>query len=339
MSSILERHAARRGRRVMEAAPTAEVVDLATPLVLAAVEDAQRLRLSWAQSPDAPEGEHVVRTSLEIVARYGWTSLRRVTWSHAQAGSVGHIAVGPGGVVVVDERLWTETVCVEGDVLRRGGFRCERELADLADAVATITALLPPEHRTAVSGVICVATRDLAPQRVGAAHVVGRLHLASHLATMEPRLDPMAVADVTRALIRALDGAAQVPAADADTPVWLPTDVPAPGHFLPAPGHFLPVPAAGPLQPAEPGPDRTAYFGSRPAPLSSWAQPTPVGPAPGSSATVPPYLVGQRWRAAAARVTIAVLVGLLTYQNSGTIATAVGDWMGTDVVTSVRAAD
>ena len=321
MSITILGHGPRHARRAADESPVDEP-DLAAPLVMSVVEDAQR-RLAWAQSPDAPEGEHIVRRSLDIVRRYGWTGLEHVTWSPTQEGT-GHIVVGPGGVVVVDERLWTEPVRVEDGVLRRGGFRCERELAALADAVAAVTALLPPEHRTAVSGVVCVTARDLEPQPVGGAHVVGRLHLAGHLVTLEPRLDPVAVADVTRSLHRALDAAQD--AADGDVPTQLPIDAPSAGVFVPAP--VAPPTAVDPA----------AYFGSRPAQPTRWADEAAGRPAWVEAGPVPaPY--PQRWRAAAARVTIAVLVGLLTYQNSGTITTAVGEWMGTDVVTSVRASD
>ena len=145
MSITILGHGPRHARRAADEPPVDEP-DLATPLVMSVIEDAQR-RLAWAQSPDAPEGEHIVRRSLDIVRRYGWTGLEHVTWSPTQEGT-GHIVVGPGGVVVVDERLWTEPVRVEDGVLRRGGFRCERELAALVDRRTAALQQEVQEHRS-----------------------------------------------------------------------------------------------------------------------------------------------------------------------------------------------
>lgn len=359
----------RHGRRAAEAPPSPEVVDLATPFVLAAVEEAQRRRLSWALSAD-PEDEPVVRTSLGILARFGWTSLHRLTWPGADADAVAHVAVGPGGVVVVDERRWTGTVRVDGDALRLDGYRCDRELAALGDAVAAVRAELAPEHRSAVSAVVCVTTRDFAPEPVAGVHVVGRLHLASLLAAMDARLTPMDVADITRRLAAAADGAADGPPSPAPTPAAHPSTgghaggtawPPVVADVAPAATH-APAPTTEPADP--PGHDShgattgtvflpadiygtgpAAYFGARPvgadrgvdgAPAVP-AQPT--GAAPGGGFRTSGGFGGQRWRSGAARVTIALLVGLLTYQNSEAIAVAVGDWLGVDAATSIRAAE
>lgn len=395
--SLTERHGARHGRRAEE--PEPEVVDLATPVVRATVAEEERRRLSWALSADGPDGEPVVRTSLAILARYGWTALHRLTWPGADTPA--HLAIGPGGVVVVEEQPWTGTIRVDGDVLRHNGYRCERELTVLAGGMEAVTALLPPEHRGTVSGVLCISARDLEPEPVAGVHVVGRLHLASHLASLPARLTPLEVADVTRALTRAtaagvaaeaamgaaLGTAAAVAAVPAAVPVagpaaapaaavpaqpvapaaqptvpapaapqqavphqaapaaaqpaavvpqqtspaapaglevaWLPADLP--GYSLPPAWSELDTPGAtAPRTWDATGPgDGAAYFSARPAA----EVPAPAGPAPAA-----------RWRAAAARTTIAVLVGLLTYQNSDAITAAVADWMGESATPAVVAA-
>jgi hypothetical protein len=351
--SLTERHGARHGRRAEE--PEPEVVDLATPVVRATVAEEERRRLSWALSADGPDGEPVVRTSLAILARYGWTALHRLTWPGADTPA--HLAIGPGGVVVVEEQPWTGTIRVDGDVLRHNGYRCERELTVLAGGMEAVTALLPPEHRGTVSGVLCISARDLEPEPVAGVHVVGRLHLASHLASLPARLTPLEVADVTQALTRAtaagvaaeaamgavlgtaaavaaVPGAAQPaaavvpqqtsPAAPAGLEAaWLPADLP--GYSLPPAWSELDTPGAtAPRTWDATGPgDGAAYFSARPAA----EVPAPAGPAPAA-----------RWRAAAARTTIAVLVGLLTYQNSDAITAAVADWMGESATPAVVAA-
>ncbi len=277
-----------------------------TPEQLAAVDAAQRAHLSFAQSPDAPEGEHLVHRSVDLLKPYGWHHLRMVTWRQATPGTVAHLVVGPGGVVVIDERIWTGPVYVESGVLRHTGYRCERELEALGAAVAQLAALLPPEHRTAVSGVICVTPRDLPAQTVGGAVLVGRLHLGGLLAGMPERFSPLQVAQVARVLNVAFDGPMPVP--------------------MPRPG---PVPDGVPTQ--RPSPESTrALAGSVSSPSAYFAHPAPAAATDGASAWPGP------WRAATARVAIALLVGLLTYQNSEAITAAVGEWLG-DEGTSVVA--
>lgn len=273
-----------------------------TPEQLAVVDATQRAQLSFAQSPDAPEGEHLVRRSVELLAPYGWHHLRLVTWRQATPGTVAHLVVGPGGVVVIDERIWTGQVYVEADVLRHTGYRCEREVEALGDAVAALAALLPPQHRTSVTGVICVTPRDMPAQTVGGVHLVGRLHLGGLLAGMAERLTPMEVAEVARTLTIAFDG----PPQPAPAPEGVPTQRPSPEWT-----HATAGAASSP----------SAYF-ARTAAAGATADAAPTWPG--------------MFRSATARVAIALLVGLLTYQNSDAITTAVGEWLG-DTGTSVVA--
>lgn len=261
-----------------------------TPEQLAVVDADQRAHLSFAQSPDAPEGEHLVRRSLELLEPYGWHHLRLVTWRQALPGTVAHLVVGPGGVVVIDERIWTGPIYIEAGtgVLRHHGFPCDRETAALGDAVALLSALLPPRFRMAVTGVLCVTPRDLPAQRVDGVHLVGRLHLGGFLAGLVERLSPIEVHQVIHALTVAFDGPMPTPTPDA-----VPTQRPAPDSRSIAP------------EPA-------AYF-TRTL--------TPADP-------VPTVGAARVWRSAGVRVAFALLVGLLTYQNSHEIAVAVDGWLG-----------
>lgn len=267
-----------------------------TPEQVAVVDAEQRARLSFAQSPDAPEGEHLVRRSVELLARYGWHHLRMVTWRQATPGTVAHLVVGPGGVVVIDERIWTGPVYVEAGVLRHTGYRCEREVEALGDAVAALAALMPPQHRTAVSGVVCVTPRDMPAQVVGGVHLVGRLHLGGLLAGMEERLTSAQVQEVAHLLTVAFDGPTPMPA---PAPEGVPTQRPSPETM-----RVVSPSASAP----------SAYFAHDPAPA---AEPVATSMWPGM-------------RAAGVRVAIALLVGLLTYQNSDAITSAVGEWLGGD---------
>jgi hypothetical protein len=200
----IDRRASRRARKTELLLPEPVQVDPAAQLVLDAVSHAERQRLSFATELEGPEAEHIATTSLEILGRYGWSVLHEDHWPGQTEPQLAHVAVGPGGVVVVVEKAWIGHVVVDDGVLRHNGYRCEKDLDGLSVAVGTIESLLPPEHRSVVVGVIYVAPRDMAPQMTAGVHVVGRLHLASLLVGMPQQLSPIDVADITRILTRVL---------------------------------------------------------------------------------------------------------------------------------------
>jgi len=200
----IDKRGSRRARKTELLPPEPAQVDPAPQLVLNAVSHAERQHLSFATALEGPEAEHIATTSLEILGRYGWTALHEDHWPGQTEAQLVHVAVGPGGVVVVTEKAWTGHVVVDDGVLRHNGYRCEKDLEGLSAAVGTIESLLPPEHRSVVVGVIYVAPRDMAPQTTAGVYVVGRLHLASLLVGMPQRLSPIDVADITRILTRVL---------------------------------------------------------------------------------------------------------------------------------------
>jgi len=203
-TSTIDKRASRRSRKTELLPPEPAQVDPATQLVLDAVAHAERQHLSFATELEGSEAEHIATTSLEILGRYGWTLLHEDHWPGQTEPQLVHVAVGPGGVVVVTEKAWIGHVVVDDGVLRHDGYRCEKDLEDLSTAVGTIESLLPPEHRSVVVGVIYVAPRDMPPQMAAGVHVVGRLHLASLLVGMPQQLSSIDVADITRILTRVL---------------------------------------------------------------------------------------------------------------------------------------
>ena len=203
-TSTIDKRASRRSRKTELLPPEPAQVDPATQLVLDAVAHAERQHLSFATELEGSEAEHIATTSLEILGRYGWTLLHEDHLPGQTEPQLVHVAVGPGGVVVVTEKAWIGHVVVDDGVLRHDGYRCEKDLEDLSTAVGTIESLLPPEHRSVVVGVIYVAPRDMPPQMTAGVHVVGRLHLASLLVGMPQQLSSIDVADITRILTRVL---------------------------------------------------------------------------------------------------------------------------------------
>lgn len=317
-----------------------DVVSITRAAVTDAVGREERRELSWSRGED----EQVVATALALLTRYGWTAVHDVHWPGRPAESIGHVAIGPGGVVVIDEKDWEGTVSVDDGVLRHRGYRCERDVDRLEAACSALASILPPEHRSSVTGVVCVTVRDLEPAHASGVLVVGRLHLATALVGLPPRLTPLEVADVTRELARGLVGRPAVPITEGRPEVFLPTQPAgseASDYFEP----HVPVPCwPGDEPPAPPrtGPRNESGWSAPASPSPTWS-PTAPGAAPGRPRSITPVAPAVRpvvtplsgparsrrgWvRPDVVRLMVAVLAAVLVGQNNIEIASAVSDWL------------
>lgn len=197
-----EDQASRRARRAAERRRDLAANEAAGSAVEAELERLQRQQRNWSQGA---EGERQVASALEPLAQFGWLAAHDVHWPGRPQANIDHIAVGPGGVVVIDAKNWTGAVTVENGALRQNGYAREREAEGAAQAAAAVTALLAPQHRGAVRAVICLAGQEQDPVLVtSGVTVIGRHQLAAWLATLPVRLTPYDVADLGRHLQRAL---------------------------------------------------------------------------------------------------------------------------------------
>ncbi|MEJ5914389.1 nuclease-related domain-containing protein [Pseudokineococcus sp. 1T1Z-3] len=197
------RHAARAER--LAAQQSLETTDEAR----AALERAQRAAQCWAAGA---QGEVEVAQALRDLDRFGWTALHDVRWPGRPRANLDHVALGPGGVVVVDAKNWTGQVGVRDGTLRQNGHDRTREVESVLAAAAAVTVLLNPTHRTAVRAVLCLAGQDMpATTTSSGVVVVGKAHLAEHLAALPPRLSPYEVADLGRHLHDQLERRASAP--------------------------------------------------------------------------------------------------------------------------------
>lgn len=202
-----EEQASRRARRIARLQQD-EAAGLATgDEVRRQIDQAQRQQRAWSAGA---EGERFVATTLGTVGQYGWVGLHDVHWPDRPLANIDHIAVGPGGVVIVDAKNWSGDVVVRDGLLRQNGYRRDEQLNGVAQAAAAVTALLLPEHRSAVSGALCLAAQeDLPPtETTSGVVVVGRHQLASLLVGRPARLSPYEVADIARHLGGLLDSGA-----------------------------------------------------------------------------------------------------------------------------------
>lgn len=159
---------------------------------------ADRQQQAWAAGA---EGERLVAASLAPLELDGWILLHDVRWPGRDRANLDHVAVGPGGVVVVDSKNWSGEVTVDDGVLRVGTWRKDHELDAVASAVADVAALLPSERRHLVRGALCLVQHDITarPTSPGVA-VVGRGGFAATLRSLPTRLAPADVAEVADTL-------------------------------------------------------------------------------------------------------------------------------------------
>lgn len=144
----------------------------------------------------AGRGEASVAATLQALTVYGWRVLLDRQWPRS-AGNVDMVLVGPGGVVVVDAKKWSEPR-VEGGRLYRGDADETDGLDALTSSVAPVVAELLAQVGYASNGVVVAAVlagRRLAPTQVSGAVVMGEADVAAWVRRRGHRVD---AADVAR---------------------------------------------------------------------------------------------------------------------------------------------
>ncbi|WP_169924519.1 nuclease-related domain-containing protein [Flavimobilis soli] len=159
----------------------------------AELERALRTQKNWSQGA---EGERLVAYTLGALERYGWLLLHDIRWPGRQKANIDHVAIGPGGVVVIDTKNWSGDVAVTDGVLRCAGYSKTKECDSIALQAADVTALLRPEQRSSVRGVMALAAHDTEPTPAGPIIVMGREHLGPWLLALPARLNPYDVVDI-----------------------------------------------------------------------------------------------------------------------------------------------
>ena len=212
-----EEQATRRSRKVQRLRRERDAEVATRSVVEAELERAQRQQRAWAVGA---EGERLVAATLETLAPYGWTALHDLHWPGRRLANIDHIAIGPGGVVVIDAKNWSGHVAVESGTLRQNGYRRDREVEGAAEATQAVAALFQPQHRSSVHAVICLAGQDQTPTLCEPGVVVtGRLQLAQLLLSLPTHFTPYDVADIGRRLGRTLgEEAERVPVRAARAP-------------------------------------------------------------------------------------------------------------------------
>lgn len=188
--------AAGAGAREQAAKAAASVADAERRLAAA-----QRRQRAWEAGA---EGERRTGEALKTLEPHGWRLLHDLHWPGRPFANIDHIAVGPGGVFVIDSKNWSGRIEVREGVLRQNGYR-RTEACDGA-AAAAVAALVAPEHRTAVRALMCLVGQPTPSQQPGQFGVYGLEDLSAQLRGQPQRLTSQDVSLIMARLQSLLSG-------------------------------------------------------------------------------------------------------------------------------------
>jgi len=159
------------------------------------------------------DGERHVGALLDGLTGWEWMVLHDLHWPGRPLANLDHVVVGPGGVVVVDAKNWAAAVVVRPDGVLSVGGRPRRAVThEMSTMVASVAAVLGPQHRTAVVGALCFTGQSLPPALTDdGVLVVGDEHLVARLLSLPPRLAQQEVRDIADHLRRHLGGPVSPP--------------------------------------------------------------------------------------------------------------------------------
>ena len=83
-----------------------------------------------------------------------WVVFHDLHWPGRRFASIDHVAIGPGGVFVIDSKNWSGDVQVKDGTLRQNGYNREKSLAGVADSSLALAGLLGPDA-VHVHAVLC----------------------------------------------------------------------------------------------------------------------------------------------------------------------------------------
>lgn len=162
----------------------------------------------WSRPEDSAQrvGLRATAAALTELEPEGWLPLHDLYRPGRRFASIDHVAVGPGGVVVIDTKHWTGVVEVVGGVLRQNGVPRDRECALAQASAAAVTAWLEPSQRTAVRSVIALVGQPTPGRQPAATAVYGVEDLVATLHALPARLGESEVRAAAARLRRTLAG-------------------------------------------------------------------------------------------------------------------------------------
>ena len=151
-------------------------------------------------------GEAETATHLEALRAQGWVVFHDVRWPGRPRANIDHIAVGPGGVFVIDSKNWAGSIAVRDDVLLQNGRRRESAVVGAGEAALAITGIL---GNLPATGVLCFVRDEAVAGWARDVMVCSTSTLADMLTSRPQVLHPSAVARVAGQLSSRLSSATQ----------------------------------------------------------------------------------------------------------------------------------
>lgn len=120
---------------------------------LRAREKAERLARYAERWEKGAAGESQTAAALGRLGA-GWICWHDLKWPGRRLSNIDHIAIGPGGIFVIDSKNWSGRVEVKSGVLRQNGYQRESAVAGCADSALAVGELVP-NFLDAVKPVLC----------------------------------------------------------------------------------------------------------------------------------------------------------------------------------------
>lgn len=118
-------------------------------------ERAERLARSAEAWERGADGEAATARALDALPPSEWTVFHDVRWPGRQRVNIDHVAVGPGGVFVIDAKNWSGSVRVDDNALRQNGRQRETAVVGAAQAGLAIARMATTARPCAVTPVLC----------------------------------------------------------------------------------------------------------------------------------------------------------------------------------------
>ena len=152
-------------------------------------------------------GDRATAKALTSLPSDSWVVLHDVRWPGRPFASIGHVAIGPSGVFVIDSKSCSGSVRLDGKVLLQDGRPHARELVCAREAAAAVARLLGVLPSVQVSSVLCFVGKDVTGW-VGPVLVCNTSNIAHVLTSRRTVMTP----DLVQAVANELRGRLQNPA-------------------------------------------------------------------------------------------------------------------------------
>ena len=153
-------------------------------------ERAERLQRSAALWEQGAAGEIAVARALEALPA-GWVVLHDLAWPERQRANIDHVAIGPGGIFVIDAKNWSGRVEVRDQVLLQNGRRREQAVVSAVEASRAVQRIAPAS--ATCTAVLCFVRDEHLDGRARDVMVCTTSNLVPMLTSRPVVLDPDAV--------------------------------------------------------------------------------------------------------------------------------------------------